>query len=219
LDAFTMLSFHPEILEQASSQLQFVQAQRPAQVWLHAEDLANSTLAPAINAYGYKQSRIISEGNTRFLNMLIEQLHVPPADALSTAERLLNAKFVAPLGGSYELRTTPSGERWVATALVDKPAGSAPPADYQFRALNWLRGVDLELSLQKAPEPALAAHAEFIMPVETRAPAFQLPKLPFGLSKPATPPATKPGPAPGSKSKDAARPTPMPPKPAKPREF
>jgi hypothetical protein len=216
LDAFTLLSFNPEILEQASSQLQFMQAQRPAQVWLHTEDLANSTLAPLINSYGYKQSRLITAGNTRFLNLLVEQLHVPPAEALTTAERLLNAKFVAPLGGGYELRKSDNGEHWVATALVDKPAGNAPPADYQFPALNWLRGVDLELSLQKAPEAALAAHAEFIMPVETRAPAFQLPKLPFGLSTPATSAPTKSKPPPAAPSKP---PTPNPPQPSKKREF
>jgi hypothetical protein len=108
----------------------------------------------------------------------------------------------------------------VATALIDNPNGNQPPADYQFPALNWLRGVDLELSLQKAPLPALAMHAEFIMPVETRAaPKFQLPKLPFGLSKPSAlaPADTKP--------KEATpKATPKPPRPnspktSKPRVF
>jgi hypothetical protein len=147
-------------------------------------------------------------------------LHVPPAEALTTAERLLNAKFVSPLGGTYEVSRTASSERWVATALIDNPNGNQPPADYQFPALNWLRGVDLELSLQKAPLPALAMHAEFIMPVETRAaPKFQLPKLPFGLSKPSAlaPADTKP--------KEATpKATPKPPRPnspktSKPRVF
>jgi hypothetical protein len=214
LDAFTLMSFHPEILQQAGSQLQFVQAPRPAQVWLHADDLANSTLAPLINAYGYKQTRQITAGNTRFLNLLVEQLHVPPAEALATAERLLNAKFVAPLGGTYEVSRTASGERWVATALVDNPNGNQPPADYQFPALNWLRGVDLELSLQKAPLPALAMHAEFIMPVETRAaPKFQLPKLPFGLSKPSTPAPADAKPKESQPKEVLPKATPKPPRP------
>lgn len=202
---FTLLSFHPEILAQVSPELRFVKAERPAQVWLQADDLANSTLAPLINAYGYRQSRQITLGNTRFMNMLAEQLHVPPAECLDTGQRILNAKFVAPLGGSYELRKWEGGlENWVATALIDRPDASAPPEDYQFRALTWLRGVELELSLEKGPQPALAAHGEFIMPVEHRAPAFQLPSLPFGLSKP-TP-------------KDAKK-APEKPKPSAKREF
>lgn len=184
-DGFTLLSFHPEILAQVSPQLRFEKAERPAQVWLRANDLANSTLAPLINAYGYRQSRQITLGNTRFLNMLIEQLHVPPAECLATAERILAAKFVAPLGGEYELRKWEGGlENWVATALVDRPDPSQPPEDYQYQALRWLRGVELELAMEKGPQPALRIHGEFIMPVEHRAPAFQLPSLPFGLSKP-----------------------------------
>ncbi len=212
LENFTLLSFHPEILAQASPQLRFIEAERPAQVWIHAEDLANSTLAPLINAYGYSQSRQIAAGNTRFMNLLVEQLHVPPAEALAEGERILNARFIAPLGGSYELRKTVGGtSSWMATALIDRPEDAPPPKDYQFRALNWLRGVDVELALQKAPDPALALHGEFIMPVEARAPAFQLPKLPFNLSKPAA----------GAAKPELIKPQlvkPQPPKPQPPKQ-
>ena len=44
-------------------------------IWRH------SKLAPMLNAYGYRQSRQITLGNTRFMNMLNEQLHVPPPSA------------------------------------------------------------------------------------------------------------------------------------------
>ncbi len=216
LGDFTLLSFHPEILDGISPGLQFVEAERPAQVRIRAEDLANSTLAPLINAYGYKQSRAITAGNARFMNMLVEQLHVAPADAMSTGERLLGAKFVSPLGGEYKLEGTDGGPHsWVATALADNPAGS-PPADYQFRALNWLRGVEMELLLEKSPSPELSFHGEFIMPVEARAPAFELPKLPFGLPKAAPPPAKADTKPPAEKL-----PTPAPekPRPSNPREL
>jgi hypothetical protein len=193
-DRYTLMSFHPEILEQVSPQLQFVKAPRPAQLWLRADDLANSTLAPLINAYGYRQSRQISAGNARFLNMLTEQLHVPAAECLATAERILNAKIMAPLGGKYELRAFEGGaQNWVATAVADRPE-NAPPSDYQFPALQWVRGADVELLLAKGPQPSLSLRGEFIMPVEHRAPAFQLPSLPFGKPKPKAPPA-KPTPA------------------------
>jgi len=214
LGDFTLFSFHPEILDGVSPGLQFVEAERPAQVRIRAEDLANSTLAPLINAYGYKQSRAITAGNARFMNMLIEQLRVTPKDAMSVGERLLGAKFVSPLGGEYKLETPAAGpQTWVATALTDNPSG-APPADYQFRALNWLRGVDVELLLEKSPTPELSFHGEFIMPVEARAPAFELPKLPFTMPKAA--PATSTAKPPAEK-----RPTPAPEKSrtSNPREL
>jgi len=216
LGDFTLLSFHPEILDGISPGLAFVEAERPAQVRIRAEDLANSTLAPLINAYGYKQSRAITAGNARFMNMLVEQLHVAPADAMSTGERLLGAKFVSPLGGEYKLQGPDGGPHsWVATALADNPAGS-PPADYQFRALNWLRGVEMELLLEKSPSPELSFHGEFIMPVEARAPAFELPKLPFAKPKPAPAPAKADAKPPAEKL-----PTPAPekPRPSNPREL
>lgn len=184
LGDFTLISFHPEILDGITPGLQFREADRPAQVRIRAEDLANSTLAPLINAYGYKQSRAIAAGNVRFINMLIEQLHVAPAEALAIGERLLGAKFVSPLGGEYKLNAGDGPQTWLATALVENPGGT-PPADYKFRALNWLRGVEMELLLEKSPSPELSFHGEFIMPVEARAPAFELPKLPFSLPKPA----------------------------------
>jgi hypothetical protein len=195
VDRFTLLSFHPEILEQVSPELKFVKTERPAQVWLRAEDLANSTLAPLINAYGYRQSRTIESGNARYLNMLAEQLHVPPAECLATAEKILNARIIAPLGGGYELRKWEGGaQNWVATALVDRPS-EAPPADYQFPALRWLRGAEAELLLEKGPPPSLSVHGEFIMPVEHKESGFKLPSLPF-LSKPKAKEAEKPKPAP-----------------------
>jgi hypothetical protein len=205
---FTLMSFHPEILDQVSNQLRFEQAPRPAQMWLRADDLANSTLAPMLNAFGFRQSRTITQGNARYMNMLSEQLHVPLAECQATGERILNAKFESPLGGRYEVREFPSGMKaWVATALVDRPGGDQAPEDYQFRALTWLRGVELELMMH---ERALAVHGEFVMPVETRAPAFQLPGLPFGPKKPAEAPKAAPKPAP-------TPPAPSPPKAAPPK--
>ena len=63
--------------------------------------------------------------------------------------------------------------------MTANPDPTKPPAEYQFPALNWFRGVQMELM---ADNGLLAIHGEVIMPVETKpAPAFQLPKLPFGL--------------------------------------
>jgi hypothetical protein len=210
-DGFTLFSFHPEILQSVSQQLRFEEAARPAQIWLRADDLADSRLAPMINAYGYRQSRQIALGNTRYMNMLIEQLHVPPPAAMTTAEQLLDAKLLEPLGGKYELLALPSGQQsWVSTSLVDHPDAKSPPADYQFPALNWLRGVDFELMTDG---DLLAVHGELIMPVETQSSGFQLPSLPFGLGKPAVKDA-------GTKKPKPSLPAPSDlPKPAGQREF
>ncbi len=151
-------------------------------------------------------------GNTRYMNMLVEQLHVPPPSAMTTAEQLLDAKLLEPLGGKYELLAIPSGQQsWVSTSLVEQPNAKDVPADYQFPALNWLRGVDFELMTDG---DLLAVHGELIMPVETKATGFQLPSLPFGLGKPAA-------------GKDSGKTKPKPsspapsdvPKPAGQREF
>jgi hypothetical protein len=201
-DDFTLLSFHPEILEKTSQQLRFEKAPRPAQIWFHADDLARSQLAGFINAYGYRKSRQVTAGNTRFMNMLSEQLRVPPAECLATGEEILGAKFVSPLGGKYELRDFGDGlKNWVSTAIADRPDNS-PPADYQFPALTWLRGADLEISAQNG---ALAAHAEVIMPVETRPAGFLLPSLPFGSG--AKPTANKLPPKPSDNNAKGAKPT------------
>jgi hypothetical protein len=212
-NSFTLLSFHPEILERVSQQLRFEKAERPAQIWVRADDLANSRLAPLINAYGYRQSRQIVLGNSRYMNMLVEQLHVPPADALSTAETLVGATLLDPLGGKYELGELPGGQRsWTSTSLTAKPNANQPPADYQFPALNWFRGVKLDAMVDQG---LLAIHGEVIMPVETQAAStFQIPGLPFGLPKPS---------AGADKSKSKAKPKlpapTAPPKPAGKREF
>jgi hypothetical protein len=177
-DPYTLISYHPEILEQTVPQLRFEKAPRPAQIWFQAEDLLHSKLAPMLNAYGYRQSRQITSGNTKYMNMLTEQLHVPQAEARGIAERLLAAKMISPLGGEYEVREMQGGGRmWVSSALADRTETTQPPDDYQFPALNWLRGINFELSAENG---TLAIHGEAIMPVETR-PAAAAPSPFAGL--------------------------------------
>jgi hypothetical protein len=206
---FTLLSFHPEVLAQISPQLRFEKAERPAQVWIRADDLAKSKIAPLLNAYGYRQSRQIVLGNTRFMNMLIEQLHVPAPDARAVAERLLHAKLLDPLGGQYELREPSGGQKaWTSTSLADAANSKEPPADYQFPALNWFRGIQLELTTESG---LLAAHGEVVMPAETKS-GFRLPGLNFSGQKPAATAAPKATPKPTA-------PAPSLPKPSGKRVF
>ncbi len=197
---FTLLSFQPEVLAKISPQLRFEKAERPAQVWIRADDLSKSKIAPLLNAYGYRQSRQIVLGNSRYMNMLIEQLHVPAPDARAVAERLLHAKLLDPLGGQYELREPSPGQKaWTSTSLANASNSKEPPADYQFPALNWFRGIQLELTSESG---LLAVHGEVIMPGETKT-GFQLPGLNLTGQKPAASP-----PKPAATSKNATPPKP-----------
>ena len=46
----------------------------------------------------------MAQGNASYMNMLVEQLHVPAADAMTIAQQLVGADILEPLGGKYELR-------------------------------------------------------------------------------------------------------------------
>ncbi len=125
-DRFTLFSFQHEVLDEVAPQLRFQQAQRPAQVRLRVDDVSQARITPALNDLGYARTRETSLGNVRFLHALDQQLHVPPAACKETAEFLLDAKLICPLGGKYVLREG-GGEpsHWTSTAL-ESEKGTGP---------------------------------------------------------------------------------------------
>jgi hypothetical protein len=190
-EQFTLLSFQPDVLEDVSPSIGFVPSDRPAQARLWATDLTNTSLGHQLNDYGYRYAQEASQGNVRILQSLVEQLHLPPSECLAAAELIWDGKIVSPLGGNYELARDRAGRTtWVV--VKSDPAGGQDgaalnvngtgktPADYVFPALNWLRGIDVDLQMQQT---TLALHAEIDMPAQTRTP-FQLPKLPATPAKP-----------------------------------
>ena len=46
-DRFTVFSFQREVLDEVTPQLRFQQAQRPAQVRLHVDDVSQARITPA----------------------------------------------------------------------------------------------------------------------------------------------------------------------------
>ena len=78
-----------------------------------------------------------------------------------------------------------------------------------------LRGIEFEMRAQNG---MLAAHGEFVMPVETR-PGFQLPALPFGLTPGGSAKPTDKKAAPPAPQKPRLAPAPSGAKPAGKREF
>ena len=169
---YTVFSLHPEVLARVTPQLEYVEAERPAQLWLRVADPTAAEMSGFLNAWGYKRTRETSVGNLRLLHALDQQLHVPPADCREAAEFLLDAKLVCPLGGEYVLRQTPGGERWTSTALEGTESRrllpSRPPAGYVAPPLTWLRGLTLDAQMT---ENVLSLHADVVMQPPEQQPA------------------------------------------------
>ena len=160
---FTLFSFQREVLAEVAPQLRFVQAERPAQIRLEVGDVSNAAVTPKLNDLAYARTRETSLNNLRFLHALGQQLHLPADERLRTAEFLLDAKIICPLGGNYAVRKN-GAEHWTSTALDAEPLGGfanvQAPAGYQSPPLNWFRGLDLDATMT---EKAVSVHAEIIM--------------------------------------------------------
>lgn len=162
---FTVFSFQRDVLAEVTPQLRFEEAKRPAQIRLRVDDVSRARITPALNDLGYARTRETSLGNLRLLQALQQQLHVPAAECKTTAEDLLGAKLICPLGGEYVLRDEPGeSPHWTSTALRPvEPSESGrvhAPQGYLSPPLNWFRGLDLDATMT---ETTTSAHAEIIM--------------------------------------------------------
>ena len=167
---FTVFSLQRGVLDVVPPQLHFVEAERPAQVRLHVNDPSEARMTPFLNSISYLRTRETSLGNLRLLRDLDQQFRVPAKDALKTAEFLLDAKLMCPLGGKYVLTSSNNDnggsneEFWTSTALFD-PSGrrlsdtEAPP-DYVGPPMSWFRGLDFDAVMD---HKNLSARVEVIM--------------------------------------------------------
>lgn len=162
-DDFLLISFKPDVIEQVQPQLGFQPAPRPAQLRLHIDDLTDKQLAETISTLGYMRARETSVAPSRLMNSLANLLHVPRPECRSFAERLLDATFICPLDGEYQLfesdGTVPT---WSSTALPAQNRNllTEVPADYQLSILTWFRGLHADLLVD---EGELSAHGELKM--------------------------------------------------------
>jgi hypothetical protein len=167
-DRFTVFSFQREVLDEVTPQLRFQPAPRPAQVRLHVDDVSQARITAPLNDFLYARTRQTSLSNLRLLQALSQQLHVPPAVCKGTAESLLDAKLICPLGGKYVFSGGGGqGEappHWTSTALGQAEPGGLlavrAPQSYQSPPLNWFRGLALDATMN---EKTISAHAEIIM--------------------------------------------------------
>ena len=216
-DAFSVLSFDPNILVGVAREVRMVDAEIPAQVRAHAGDLSQSQLTEFLNSLSYQRSLAASKGNAKFMHLLVQQFHTPLEQAKVTAERLIDAKLICPLGGEYAIRDQPGDRGWVSSKWT---VGGVRPPEYQSPLLGWFRGADLYL---RKIEGGLFAHAELDMqrkPVTATAPKLDLaPLLNFdlfgGSNKAVKPKEEIPAPAPDAKT--APKPPPLRDIPAPPK--
>jgi hypothetical protein len=148
-DWFLIASQRP-LLKRATAGAKPEDAKRPAQIRARVVDLQATKVAAILQAYSYTQARKVSAGNSRWLNMLNQQLGVAPPDAIAATENLLQATPTCPLGGKYKLDQLPDGRRnWVSTAWrYDSTAQvSSVPKDYKSPLLAWFAGLELELQI------------------------------------------------------------------------
>lgn len=161
-DWFLLASQRP-LLKKAAEHVRMEDASRPAQMRLSVADLQKTKIAPILQAYSYTQARKVSAGNSRWLNMLNQQLGVAPKDAILATENLLQATPTCPLGGKYRLDKLPDGRQyWTSTAWrFDSLAQVASvPTDYRSPLLEWFAG--LEVEFQITPD-VLTTHIELEM--------------------------------------------------------
>lgn len=160
----TVASQKRDVVAEVAGSLSVVEAEHPAQIWLHAGDISDSRVAALANQLGFMLERGISRGNEHLLHRLTTQLGVPPEQALDVAQNLLDARLVSPIGGRYELQNR-AGEfpTWTLAGLPDGGRGGllpAPPPDFQVPPLNWLRGID---AYGGSDATGLWVHAEVAM--------------------------------------------------------
>lgn len=147
-DDFMLFSFKQQVLYEVGSQLAMVKAGRPAQAWLTLNDLVGTQYEQVATSYAYARTRDTSATGSRFMNSLVEQLHVPKPEAYDLANKLVAGEFVCPLGGEYVLMEAQSGaELWASTAAAPNNQFllTEIPPDYQFPLLEWFRGMHAEV--------------------------------------------------------------------------
>jgi hypothetical protein len=165
---FTLFSLQPDVLAMVAPQLEFEEAERPAQIRLRVEDVTRAVIYDKLNDFAYARTRETCLGNVRLMHDLGQQFHVPGEECKNAAELLLDGELVCPLGGEYVFEPVAGAPgRWTATALAESPSGgpltARAPEGFVAPPLNWFRGLEAELT---ATPEALSIHAEVVMKEE-----------------------------------------------------
>lgn len=135
---FSVLSFQPEVLRSTLPYLEATEAEDMATVRGKVGSLYGSQLEGWVNQLLYQRASQASRNTARFLNLMVDTLHVPPDETLSFAEKIMGAPIQCGLGGEFEFDRATG--RWYSTAWFGPSAPELAPKDYLSPLLIWFRG-------------------------------------------------------------------------------
>jgi hypothetical protein len=149
-NAFSILSFIPEVITASLPHLKVVEREQPAQVRMHVDNLRGTQLEAWVNQQLYRRGFRASLAGARLLDSLTTQLGVPPERADEVAADLLDAQLQCALGGDYLLAKFPQGVRWWTTAVSPEASADDIPIGYLAPILDWFRGASGRLTQYEA---------------------------------------------------------------------
>jgi len=174
INAFSALSFHPDILGEVTPTLRIEEDPYPAQVRIHIGDVSNAQITPFANGLAKAWAEEGSLENAALFHEVHNQFGIPLAESKAFAEQLLNLEFIDPLGGEYQFVTqAPGPGRWASTswAITD--------SNYEANFMEWFRGLDARLNVG---DSLLELHAQIDMQSPKPEPQLSLPTFDlFGL--------------------------------------
>ena len=172
---FSLLSFDKQILADVAPKLSVERVETPSQVHVRVGDIKESKFGKWAGDLDFQRAWDTSMGNVHLMHLLKQQLRVPLPEAESTAERILNAKLICPLGGKYQTQQEPDGStRWASTAGLD--GVEACRADYVSPLMAWLRGLEFQVTIE---EDRIVAEGTLDIEREQTSDGITLPKFDF----------------------------------------
>ena len=157
---FYVMSTNRKTLEQVTAQLKIVPAKRPAQIRVNVKSLREAKFAPLLTASAYVHVRKASAGNAIMLRSVSRLMNAGPEQTMATVRRVLGARLVCPLGGTYRPSKGKSGI-WVSSAWRERTVEEITriPDDFRFAPLQWFRGLVLEFAIDPQAQ-TLSTHIE-----------------------------------------------------------
>ena len=135
---FSVLSFQQDVLRSTLPYLEATEAEDMATVRGRVGSLYGSQLEGWVNQLLYQRAAQASRNTARFLNLMVDTLHLPPDETLLFAEKIMGAPIQCGLGGEFEFDSNTG--RWFSTAWYGPAAPELAPKDYLSPLLIWFRG-------------------------------------------------------------------------------
>ena len=136
---FSILSFQREVITSSLPFLAAIDVEDSAQIRIHIKNLNGSQIEGWVNGQLYERARESSIATARFLDLITEQLGVPPEDVLVAVRSVLGADVQCALDGEYEF--SPENGRWLSSVWGGSVAPEVAPAGFVAPAMKWFRGV------------------------------------------------------------------------------